>query len=313
MNSINAEQSLVHSLRGELLFNEPLASYTSWHVGGAARQFYKPADVDDLSFFLKTLPADEKTLWLGLGSNLLIRDGGINGTVIFTLGQLKQLTAIDELTVRVQAGVPCAKLAKYCARAGLMDAAFFAGIPGTIGGALAMNAGAYGGETWQYVTSVETIDRLGHINTYRPEEFNISYREVVKPREEWFIAGHFRFKKGDVQKESQAIRELLRKRQIQQPIGEFSCGSVFRNPQGDYAARLIDACGLKGKRIGGAWVSQKHANFIINGGNATANDIEQLIHFIANEVKRVKGVSLTPEVHIVGETGEVKADENDHS
>lgn len=288
------------NLRGILRLNEPLARYTSWHVGGPARQTYRPADVADLVGFLKTLGADESLTWLGLGSNVLIRDGGIEGTVIITQNRLNKIESVDQNVVRAEAGVTCAKMAKHCTKLGFKEAAFFAGVPGTVGGALAMNAGAFGGETWRHVVAVETIDRQGEIKIRPPHDFKVSYREVVRPQDEWIVAGHFVFAVGNANDATDAIRALLRKRSLTQPIGEFSCGSVFRNPPGDHAARLIEVAGLKGLRQGDAWVSEKHANFIINGGKATAFDIETLIHLVRDRVEAAHGIQLTPEVHILG-------------
>jgi UDP-N-acetylmuramate dehydrogenase len=289
------------TIRGILRQNEPLARYTSWHVGGNARQTFRPADLSDLQLFLSTLPLEEPLIWLGLGSNVLIRDGGINGTVIMTQGRLNQLAHLPDLTVRAEAGITCAKMAKFCAKLGFSEAAFFAGVPGTVGGALRMNAGAFGGETWRYVKAVETIDRKGQIHLRTPQEFQVSYRTVVHPADEWFAAGHFAFPQGDVDTAHQAIRELLAKRGASQPIGEFNCGSVFRNPQGGYAARLIESSGLKGFRLGDARVSEKHANFIINSGKATAADIEKLIQLVQQKVQEQHGVQLQTEVHIIGD------------
>ncbi|MGB6975921.1 MAG: UDP-N-acetylmuramate dehydrogenase [Gammaproteobacteria bacterium] len=294
--------------RGVLRENEPLARHNSWHVGGKARRCYLPADISDLQIFLQNQPKDEEFIWLGLGSNVLIRDGGVAGTVIITQNRLKQLQRLTPHRIRAEAGIPCAKLAKYCANLGLAEAAFFAGIPGTVGGALAMNAGAFGGETWRYVEAVETIDRNGKINVRYPHEFQVDYRHVLRPNGEWFVAGHFQFPLGDVEQVQRAIRELLRQRNTTQPIGEFNCGSVFRNPPGNHAARLIESCGLKGWRVGGAWVSEKHANFIINGGEATAANIENLIYFVQQKVKEQHGIELKPEVHILGEN-EISNDE----
>jgi UDP-N-acetylmuramate dehydrogenase len=287
-------------LRGELRQNEPLAKHTSWHVGGKARQAYKPADLEDLSTFLSTLPSSESVIWLGLGSNTLIRDQGIEGTVILTQGALKGLELQADGILRAEAGVTCAKLAKFCAKADLEKGAFFAGIPGTVGGALAMNAGAFGGETWEYVTAVETIDHHGNIQMKLPEEFAVGYREVKRAENEWFVAGYFKFPLGDGEQAGKDIKALLKKRADTQPIGEFSCGSVFRNPPGDHAARLIESCGIKGKTIGGAMVSPKHANFIINKEGATAADLEQLIHFVQDTVEKETGVKLIRECHIIG-------------
>jgi len=287
--------------RGELCHDEPLRGHTSWRVGGSARRLYRPADMADLADFVRDLAPDEPVLWLGLGSNLLIRDGGFPGTVIALQGRLNELT-IDAPRVRVEAGVSCARVARASARAGLTGAAFLAGIPGTMGGALAMNAGAFGGETWSIVQRVTTIDRAGAIRERRAEEFHAAYREVQRPAEEWFLACMLQLTQGDGTAEQAAIRALLDRRAATQPIGQPSCGSTFRNPPGDYAARLIESSGLKGHRIGGAQVSDKHANFIINTGAATADDIERLIGFVLSEVEQRQGVRLRTEVHIVGES-----------
>ena len=288
------------ALRGELRFDEPLKRYNTWRVGGPARQLYLPADADDLALFLSTLPRSEPLLWLGLGSNLLIRDEGFAGTVILLQGRLNHL-AIEGDEVSVEAGVACAKVARACARAGLTGAAFLAGIPGTMGGALAMNAGAFGGETWRIVSAVRTIDRSGRIHQRSPLEYRVAYREVEGPAEEWFVDCRLRLGRGDAAAEQQAIRALLDRRAETQPTGQPSCGSTFRNPEGDFAARLIEASGLKGYRIGGAEVSTKHANFIINTGDSTAADIEALIKHVRAEVERLQGVRLKTEVHAVGE------------
>jgi len=287
-------------LRGELHVDEPLQRYNTWRVGGAARQLYRPADVDDLANFLATLPPTEPLLWLGLGSNLLIRDGGFSGTVILLQGRLNALR-VNGSRVDVEAGASCAKVARECARADLVGAAFLAGIPGTMGGALAMNAGAFGGETWAIVHSVRTIDRSGRVRSRTPADFEVAYREVARPADEWFVACTLQLAPGDGAAEQAAIRALLDRRAATQPIGQPSCGSTFRNPPGDHAARLIEACGLKGYRFGGAEVSVKHANFVINTGDARAADIEQLIDHVRAEVERQHGVRLRTEVHIVGD------------
>lgn len=288
-------------LRGELRIDEPLKRYNTWRIGGPARQMYLPADADDLALFLQTLPADEPLLWLGLGSNLLIRDAGFNGTVILLHGRLNSQQVVGDRGM-VEAGASCAKVARECARADLSGAAFLAGIPGTMGGALAMNAGAFGGETWSIVASVTTIDRQGRIRRRDPGDYRIGYREVVRPAEEWFIACELQLRHGDGESEQAAIRTLLDRRAATQPIGQRSCGSTFRNPDGDHAARLIEASGLKGYRIGGAEVSARHANFLINTGDATAADMEALIRHVRDEVSRLQGIVLHTEVHMVGET-----------
>lgn len=292
------------SLRGERLLNEPLARYTTWRVGGPARLLYRPADSEDLRAFLASLPEDEPLLWLGLGSNLLVRDGGFNGTVIATQGRLDGIGLLTATELRVEAGVSCAQVARFAARQGLCGVEFLTGIPGTFGGALAMNAGAFGGETWSRVTAVETVDRNGRLHKRLPGAFKVGYRRVERPAEEWFLAATLALEPGDVRESQERIRELLERRSSSQPIGQPSCGSVFRNPPGDHAARLIEAAGLKGAVIGGAQVSEKHANFIINQGHATAADIEALIRRVRDQVKAASGVELVTEVHIVGETEE---------
>ena len=279
---------------------EPMSRHTSWHVGGPADLYFEPRDNEDLADFLRSLPADVPVTWLGLGSNLLVRDGGIRGAVIATSGALGRLDRVSQTRVHCDAGVPCARLAKVCMKWGLGPAEFFAGIPGTLGGALAMNAGAFGGETWRHVVEVDMIARDGRRITRTPAEFTIGYRKVVGPANEWFLAARLEFEKKTGASDD-ALRQLLARRKETQPIGEWSCGSVFANPAGDHAARLIDSAGLKGLRVGDASVSIKHANFIINHGAASAADIEKLMCDVQAAVERVHHVHLEPEVRIVGE------------
>lgn len=292
--------ALHHDLRGELKLNEPLAKHTSWRVGGIAQRFYQPADAEDLAMFLAQLPENEPLMWLGLGSNLLVRDGGFAGTVIASAGTL-QAIEVKGQEVTAEVGVYCSKLAKQAAKTGLAGAAFLAGIPGTLGGALAMNAGAHGSETWDFVEQVSTVDRAGVLRTRSKSEFKVNYRHVDAPEGEWFVTATLRFKEGDSQQEQALIRDLLKKRNASQPTNQPCAGSVFRNPPGDYAGRLIEASGLKGLRVGGASVSEKHANFIVSDVNATADDIETLIQLVQQKVQMQQGVTLVPEVHIVGE------------
>jgi UDP-N-acetylmuramate dehydrogenase len=280
--------------------NEPLSRHTSWHVGGPAELFFNPRDVADLAAFLRAVPAGVPIHWIGLGSNLLVRDGGLKGIVISTHGTLDRLERLSDTGVRAGAGVACARIARQCVKWGLGPAEFFAGIPGTLGGALAMNAGAFGGETWQHVRGVETIDRAGRTHSRAPSEYRVSYRQVIAPAaDEWFIAADLSFEHRPGAHTAE-VQALLARRKASQPIGEWSCGSVFTNPPGDHAARLIEACGLKGFRVGDASVSQKHANFIINHGHASAADLERLIEHVRSAVQRAHGVTLDPEVRIVG-------------
>jgi UDP-N-acetylmuramate dehydrogenase len=281
--------------------DEPLSRHTSWHVGGPAEVLFNPQDRADLQGFLRSLPPQVPVSWIGLGSNLLVRDGGIPGVVISTHGTLDALTRLSDTRVRAEAGLACARLARQCVKWGLGPAEFFAGIPGTLGGALAMNAGAFGGETWAVVESLETIDRGGEIRVRARAEYQVSYRQVVPPQPcEWFVSATLAFEQRAPAHQDE-LQQLLERRRATQPIGEWSCGSVFTNPKGDHAARLIEAAGLKGYRIGDASVSVKHANFIINHGAASARDLESLIEHVRDTVARVHGITLDPEVRIVGQ------------
>ena len=298
-------QSGFKGLRGDYREQVATGAYNTWRSGGPARRFYRPEDRQDLQHFLSQLDPSEPLLWLGLGSNLLVRDGGFPGTVIFTLGALKDIRQLDATRFEVAAGVPCNKVARQTAKAGLVGTEFLVGIPGTMGGALAMNAGAWGGETWPLVERVTLINRRGELIEREPQDYQIGYRSVSPTQgggeEEWFVSATLNLKQGDTQAASERIRVLLEKRAASQPTGQPSCGSVFRNPHGDHSARLIEACGLKGHCIGKACVSEKHANFIINTGGASATDIEALLLMVQARVRDEQGVELMPEVRIVGE------------
>jgi UDP-N-acetylmuramate dehydrogenase len=288
---------------GELRENEPMSRHTSWRVGGPADQFFMPSSIEDLSQFLAGLDPATPLFWHGVGSNLLVRDGGIRGVVISAARILRSIDRVEPYLVTAGSGAPCTQLARQCLRWGIGPSEFFAGIPGTVGGALAMNAGAHGGETWERVESVRTIDRAGEIHERAPSEYTVAYRSVTGPSDEWFIEGTFRFDP-DVPASKDTLNALLDRRKTTQPLGLPSCGSVFRNPPGDHAARLIEAAGLKGHRIGGAEVSSKHANFIINSDNATATDVEELIEHVRHTVIEQHGVELLHEVRIVGEVAQ---------
>ncbi len=283
-----------------VLTKEPMSRHTTWRVGGPADVYFRPASVGELQAFLGDLDRDTPIHWTGLGSNLLVRDGGIRGVVIAPGRALGDMVRRSDCCVEAGAGVPCTSFARRCAGWGLGPAAFFAGIPGTIGGALAMNAGAFGGETWDTVIDVDTLDRAGRIRTRPRSDFTVGYRQVTGPADEWFLAARFEFV-AQSGHDADAVRDLLRERQQTQPLGLPSCGSVFRNPPGGHAAQLIESAGLKGERIGGAEVSAKHANFIINTGDATAADVEALIARVRDRVEANHGVRLELEVHIIGE------------
>ena len=321
MNMVEANNLTAAGLRGELRLREPMARHTSWRAGGAAERAYFPADLDDLAAFLRALPPEEMVNMTGLGSNLLVRDGGLRGTVIFTHWALRGIGLESPGCIRAQAGVASPRVARFAALHDLAGAEFLAGIPGTVGGALAMNAGCYGGETWDIVADVTTVDRGGELRKRTRDDYEIAYRHVrlkangdkrkaegphpsspiPHPSQEWFVAATFRLRHGPGAESRGKITELLKRRIATQPLGEPNAGSVFRNPAGDYAARLIEACGLKGRVIGGAQISEKHANFIINLGRARAADIEALIQMAERAVKEKFGIALEREVRITGD------------
>jgi UDP-N-acetylmuramate dehydrogenase len=301
---------------GELRSNEPMRKHTSWRAGGVAQRAYFPDSLDDLVRFIRTIPPDEPVHVVGLGSNLLVRDAGLQGTVVFTHGALNKIRLDTEQSgaevVYSEAGVAGAKVARFGATHGLRGAEFLAGIPGTVGGALAMNAGCYGSETWDIVHSVLCLRFDGELVRCSPDQFEIGYRHVAlhpavgQPRASvetgcWFAAAWFKLQRGAPDDSRRAIRELLERRIATQPLDQPNAGSVFRNPPGDYAARLIESCGLKGFAIGGAAVSTKHANFIVNSGTASAADIETLIDKVQLTVWERCGVRLEREVRIIGE------------
>lgn len=294
------------ALRGELRHDEPMARHVTWRAGGRARTYFHPADLDDLAAFLAGLPGSEPVIFLGLGSNLLVRDGGFAGAVVSTHRALKGIEAAPplgaKLVVVAGAGVPAPHLARFVARHGGGGAEWMAGVPGTVGGALAMNAGCYGGETWNHVVSVRTIDRRGILRTRTAADYEIGYRHVASRHggEEWFVGATFAFDAGDEAAAMAAMKALLVKRVASQPLDLPNAGSVFRNPPGDHAARLVESCGLKGFAVGAAQVSTKHANFIVNLGGASAADIEAVIAHVQATVKARTGVELVREVRIVG-------------
>ena len=327
-------------LRGTLTRDESMARHVSWRAGGVATLAFKPADVDDLIAFLQMTPVEEPVYFVGLGSNLLVRDGGFRGTVVFCHGVLDEIQLIERngvALIQAQAGVAAPKVSRFAARHDLIGAEFMAGIPGTVGGALAMNAGCYGGETWDVVESVTTLDRAGVLRERSAADFEIDYRHVVATDEHgrvkedrqspseppvskgggasvltelssssfllhpWFIAARFRFSRGDGDESRRKIKDFLSLRIATQPLGLPNAGSVFRNPPGDHAARLIEASGLKGYTVGGAQVSMRHANFIVNQGAASAADIEAVIEHVRETVLTEQGVNLMPEVRIIGE------------
>jgi len=310
MNMAEMGNLVAAGARGEIRTREPMARHVSWRAGGVAERAYLPVDLRDLAAFLHALPGAEPVHFVGLGSNLLVRDGGLRGTVIFTHRALRAIR-IEGVEgggrLYAEAGVASPKVARYSSMRGLAGAQFLAGIPGTLGGALAMNAGCFGGETWDVIEAVTTIDRTGALRQRSRDDYEVSYRHTqlkagVPPgAEEWFVAAQLRLSEGNNKELMNIIKQLIVKRLTTQPLDEPNAGSVFRNPEGDFAARLIEACGLKGRAIGGARISAKHANFIVNPGGARAADIEALIELAEQSVKEKFGVVLEREVRIVGD------------
>lgn len=288
------------TVQGRLLRDEPMSRHTSWRVGGSADLYYIPADMHDLQDFLAGLAPRTAITWVGLGSNLLVRDGGIRGVVIAPLNALNSIERHADGQVYAAVGVTCARLAKFCHRQNLAGVDFLAGIPGTIGGALAMNAGAFGGSTWNHVKSAHMINRQGQLFERAACEFEVGYRSVSQFDDEWFTGACFGFE-AKAGTDPSNIKALLQQRNASQPVGQASCGSVFKNPPGHHAAQLIEASGLKGQRYGSACVSSKHANFIISDEGASAADIEALMQLIQTRVLQQFDIQLEMEVRIIGE------------
>jgi len=280
--------------------NESMAKHTSWGIGGCADLFYSPKSREDLVSFLSSIDPNLPITWIGKGTNILIRDGGIRGVVISTKSFLKEIEKTSKYLYKVEAGVACVELALFCQKNGIGPAAFFSGIPGSIGGALTMNAGSFGMETWDLVKEVEVINETGDISFLEKESFDIAYRTVTFPFRLWFLSCSMSLS-SDEQTTKDNLIELRNQRIKTQPLSEDTCGSVFKNPPGNFAGALIEGSGLKGFKIGSASISEKHANFIVNQGGATAGDIENLINHTRQVVKKNYDIDLQPEVRIMGE------------
>ena len=299
----------------DILYDADLSRFTTLKTGGKGELVFVPKNLEEFSAVLKQTPVNIPVTILGLGSNALIPDVGIKGLVIILQGSgLNKLEqhADNLVNITADAGVACGQFARFAARLGLTSMEFMAGIPGTIGGALAMNAGCYNGETWDLVSSVTTITRHGEIKTRDKAEYEIAYRtaelknksQKIGSQEisskEYFISVEFNLKPGDKKTSLSNIKKLLAQRNQSQPTNFPNCGSVFRNPKGDFSARLIEACGLKGVKAGHAQISEKHANFIVNLGGATTNNIVELIDLMHSKVKDKFNVSLEREVRYLG-------------
>lgn len=287
-------------ISGKLMNYHELSSYTTWKIGGPAEYFYYPTDLNDLIYFFKIWSKNKITV-LGRGSNVLIRDGGINGLVICLDNNLNRLAMVNHNVIYAEAGITLADLVNHCTNLGMADAAFMVGIPGTLGGALRMNAGSYSSQIWDYVESVVTINDYGILTNRAAKEFTYYYRGIFGLNiNEWFVAAKLKFEITSREKALSIAKNNLQKRKQSQPLDFPNCGSVFRNPPNLYAAKLIEDAGLKGKTIGGAKVSEKHANFIVNFDQATSCDVERLMELIINQVEKNYKITLIPEVQILG-------------
>ena len=294
-------ESHLEGIEGALWHQEPMYKHTSWRVGGAAEMFYVPRDKASLVQLMCQLPGNVPVFWFGLGSNLLVRDAGIAGMVVCTFKGMDQIERIARDTVYVQAGVTSARVARYCARHGLEGAEFLAAIPGSFGGALAMNAGAFEVDTWSVVDQLECLDRDGNIHWFEKKDIRYAYRQVALPEQHWIVGARIKLRAIRGLDLRRRLRELVKTRKNTQVVQTVKAGSVFKNPENDTAERLLEASGMKGESIGDAEFSSRHANFIVNRGQASAADIEALIARAQRTVQKHTGVKLQPEVCIVGQ------------
>ncbi len=291
--------------RGRLLFDERLAPFTWLRVGGPAEVLFLPADEDDLATFLRALPAEVPVTVLGVGSNVLVRDGGIAGVVIRLPAKGFGEIVVDPDGVGIVAGAAAldATLARAAAEAGLSGLEFFAGIPGSVGGALAMNAGCYGADTAAVLLAAWGLDRSGERRAFPVSEVGYAYRSSAPPTSMIWTGGVFRASPGDPSAVRARMVEITTSRESSQPVRERTGGSTFKNPVGQSAWRLIEQAGWRGKRIGPAMFSDLHANFLINTGEATAADLEALAETVRGEVRQMSGVELEWEIRRLGEGG----------
>ncbi len=293
-------QNHLPTVRGKLLRDEPLGPFTWFRVGGKADVLFLPADPDDLSEFLSQLPMDVPICVLGVGSNVIIRDGGVEGVVIRLAGKAFAEVIVDEDQVIADAGALDSAVAKAAAKAGLAGLEFYAGIPGTIGGALTMNAGCYGRETKDVLASAWGFDRAGEVVAYCLEDFGYTYRHSEVPADIIWMQAVFHGVADDPAAITARMEEITARREASQPIREKTGGSTFKNPEGQSSWKLVDEAGWRGKPFGGAMFSDQHANFIINTGEASASDIEGLGEAVRADVLTKTGVQLDWEIKRIG-------------
>ncbi len=294
-------RALMPDLRGRLAANAPLAPYTWFRVGGPAQLLFTPADEGDLAYFLQRLPSDVPVTTMGLGSNMIVRDGGVPGVVIRLSGKpFGEIEILEGARIRCGAAVPDMKLARAAAEAGIDGLAFYRGIPGCVGGALRMNAGAHGGETTDVLVEARGVDRAGHVRVFFHADMGFSYRHSSAPEDVIFTSALFQGRPGRAEDIMAEMERITAAREATQPIREKTGGSTFKNPKPESAWRLVDAAGCRGLVRGDAQVSEMHCNFLINRGSATAADIEGLGEDVRRRVKEKTGVELQWEIRRIG-------------
>ena len=293
-------QAEMPELRGALKSNVRLANITWFRVGGPAQLLFLPSDEEDLSYFLTNLPEEIQVQTIGFGSNLLVRDGGIEGVVIRLGKGFGEIEVLSGTEIQAGAGVPDTKLARASAQAGITGLSFYRGIPGTVGGALRMNAGAHGRETRETLVHCRAVDRQGNIVDSSVEEMGYSYRHAHIDEEFIFTKALFHGEPGETQLILDELKSVAEYRESVQPVKSRTGGSTFKNPPGESAWKLIDAAGCRGMSIGDARVSQLHCNFLINEGNATADQLEELGLAVQNLVKKSSGIDLEWEIKRIG-------------
>lgn len=293
-------QEVMPELRGRLKANSLMSEITWFRVGGPAQLLYTPADEADLSYFMKNKPVDLPITVIGLGSNLLVRDGGIPGIVVRLGRGFNSIEALGDNKIKVGTAVPDMKLARAAAEHGVAGLSFYRGIPGSIGGALRMNAGAHGGETRDYLVEARAVDYEGNIHTFSAEEMGHTYRNCALPYNFIFTEAIFKGQPGEKDEIEKANAEVVAYREEKQPVKDRTGGSTFKNPPGHSSWKLIDEAGLRGFKIGGAKVSEKHCNFLINEGDATGTDLETLGETVRKRVFEKSGVKLDWEIKRLG-------------
>jgi UDP-N-acetylmuramate dehydrogenase len=295
-------KSQLPRLRGRLLPNEPLAPLTWFRVGGPAQVLFMPEDEDDLAYFLANLPRDIPVTVIGLGSNLIVRDGGVPGVVI-RLGRGFSGIAVEGERIRAGAAVPDVRVARAAQEAGLAGLSFMRGIPGAVGGALRMNGGAYGGETKDVLVEARGVDRAGNVRIFTKGDMRYSYRHCGAPEDIVFSEAVFAGARGDPAAVAAEMDRITESREATQPVKSRTGGSTFKNPPGHKAWQLIDAAGCRGLVVGDAQVSEMHCNFLINRGSATAADIEALGETVRKRVQEHSGVAMEWEIRRIGVAG----------